>query len=314
MPRSKSPAASKKKPAAAAAETEPSPLDGICSASTAIKATGAWWMLIGTTALVAPGFLLKQYQVPLEGLDADINAKAMVFHMFQSFGGWMVCWAGIQSLTTRVGNESSMSKLCLCNCVCMALGLVMSHFKINPLLAALGMPAAGSNFNMALNILFLTMNFCGWHASGSEHPDFSLLLENPQTASKSSTATRYVILLGVIFGGAMTFNPDALMAQYKVPADGVLKPWMSFIMALFGMVLFNVTLALSTTLSMDSVTISNANRFMWCFLCMEFVQSASQTTTNMLMGDKGMPVDGIYFNCALWAVGSLLCFRAMVTK
>ena len=32
----------------------------------------------------------------------------------------------------------------------------------------------------------------------------------------------YVILLGVIFGGAMTFNPDALMAQYKVPADGVL--------------------------------------------------------------------------------------------
>ena len=31
------------------------------------------------------------------------------------------------------------SKLCLCNCVCMALGLVMSHFKINPLLAALGM-------------------------------------------------------------------------------------------------------------------------------------------------------------------------------
>ena len=85
-------------------------------------------------------------------------------------------------------------------------------------------------------------------------------------------------------------------------------------MALFGMVLFNVTLALSTTLSMDSVTISNANRFMWCFLCMEFVQSASQTTTNMLMGDKGMPVDGIYFNCALWAVGSLLCFRAMVTK
>jgi len=173
------------------------------------------------------------YSVPLTDLQRTPSDYTLVLTFMQNWGMWILFLAGIMHCTLKSTDAKALSLLCLANTVSSLLNLAVGETKTNAMCAELGMPEHGVLSNRAVALALVVLNYRGWQSSGAASFSLAPLMDRLGTHRwtagtfvldfSPTLASRYVILLCVLFGGMMLGDLDALLAAYKFSSAGLVS-------------------------------------------------------------------------------------------
>ncbi len=282
---------------------------GSVSADKALLATGAWWMTIFMAMLVNPAWLLGMYEVPLDELKADTKDYISVLLWMQSWALWGIGFTMPTFTVRRDGSAKTKSLMCAANLASLVVFMAIGEWKAYAMCTELGMPDKGAHFNRAIMAVLAVVNYFGWKSSGSVMPDLSAL--KTPLASASSTALCYHGFLCAFFSVMMLVNMDGLFDAYGFKSDGILAKWVAMIFTGIAQSLVGIFITSSCMLSADTKATAGLVRMLWCFYAMTFAVGTVMGTVSQYYTFPEMPVEGQYFNLALWFTGSALAMKAM---
>jgi hypothetical protein len=255
-------------------------------------------------ALVNPAWIVALYGVPLADLKKSPADYTMVMLLMQNWGLWGLNACGMMWATRREGSTRDKSLLCLANIIGAVVVLAVSELKGNAMCADIGMPPASINFNRVVSLAFIGVNYLGWAAAGGVQPNLKLLTASPATASDASNASRYMIVIAVIFGLMMLLDLDSLLAAYQFSAGkGPAKKWVTLVFTSMSANLITNAVTGACLLGASSAGPS-LTRWQWGFCSMVFAASCVHNTVQQNFTATKMPVEGQYFNLVLWCAHS----------